>query len=146
MIMCIDTQRSITRPCPKICTPPPLCFAPILMKDAQCAESNENKKFPIYIFSSYRENSSKIDKNEHKLIITKKIKIWNMIFLSIQHIILHLSCKFYHFWIFFIWKTLKRLLRNMPLTLTCSRLGTTNPKKKSSSWIFFLHIFVVEIF
>ena len=41
-----------------ICRPPPLSFAPIFRKDAQCAESNEF--FSHFYFSSYCENSKKI--------------------------------------------------------------------------------------
>ena len=56
-----------------------------------------------------------------------------MIFLSIQHIP-HFSCKYNHsekknlIWIYFF-ETLKRLLRNMPLMLTCSDYGPPILKK-----------------
>ena len=48
-------------------TPPlPLSFAPVLMKDAQCAESNEKNQFSEYYFTSCRENSLKIGSFEYK--------------------------------------------------------------------------------
>ena len=63
-----------------------------------------------------------------KMTTARKIKIGkigNLIFLSIQYSP-HLLCKFDHFWkkkLFWhmthAWKTLKRLVQNMPLTLTC---------------------------
>ena len=41
----------------RICRPPPpLSFAPIFMKDTQCAESNEKSIYDFY-FSSYRKNA-----------------------------------------------------------------------------------------
>ena len=39
--------------------PLPLSFAPVFMKDAQCAESNEKSIFR-FLFMSYRKNSSRI--------------------------------------------------------------------------------------
>ena len=43
-------------------TPSPLSFAPVLMKDAEFAESNKKTIFRLFqfYFSSYRENSSKM--------------------------------------------------------------------------------------
>ena len=61
---------------------------------------------------------------------TREKKIGKLIFLSIQHI-LHLSCKFDHFWIFFfilMHAKLKRFFWNAVDT-NLFRLGSPNPKK-----------------
>ena len=73
------------------------------MKDAQCAEQNENmiKIFSDFYFSGYREKfienyGDDVTKNDQKMTITRKIKIRILIFFSIQ-LIPDLSCKFVQF-------------------------------------------------
>ena len=49
---------------------PPLSFAPVLMKDAQCAESKEKSIFPIFIFRGILKIHGELGcfeyKNDHK--------------------------------------------------------------------------------
>ena len=74
-------------------TPPPfLSFDPTVMKDAQCAETNEKSIFQFLFFElswKFMENWGHLST---KMTITQKIKIWNFIFHSIQHCT-HLSWK-----------------------------------------------------
>ena len=88
-----------------------------------------------------------------KMTITGKIKIgkiWNMIFLSIMP---HLSCKFDHFWIFFILmyaspcrQNTKEIVAKYAVDANLFRLGSIKPKKKSSPWIFFIEFFFSNFF
>ena len=107
----------------RICRLPPLSFALIFIKDSQCTKSNEKS----ILWSLFFEISWKFIENwlfsSIKMTITQKKKK-SEIFMIVLHIqpILHLSCKFDHFWIkkfdFDVCMTLKKLLWNMLLTLT----------------------------
>ena len=120
-----------------------ISFDPIFMEDAQCAEMNEKSTFQFLFFELswkiHRKLGTKITKNYHNS--KNKIgKIWNMIFLSIQHI-LHLSCKFDQFW-----KKKLILMYACPgcfLTLEKKidifflQKYLNNKKKKKKIWFFF---------
>ena len=43
----------------RICRPPPLSFDPVLMEDAQCAETNK-KSVNLFLFFGYREIHRKL--------------------------------------------------------------------------------------
>ena len=79
----------------RICTspPPPLSFDPVFMDDGECAVwygKNYEKILQFIFFELW----VKIWVNwSTKVTITRKIKIGNLVFLSIQPI-LDLSCKF----------------------------------------------------
>ena len=83
------SQLSISRP-------PTLSLAPVLMKDAKCAESNEKSIFRFLFFKLLWKFIKNWRHLSTKKTITPKIKIWNLIFLMIQPIP-DISCKFDYF-------------------------------------------------
>ena len=114
----------------RICRPPSSQFWSSFHKRCEMCRNEWKINFPIFIFRVIVKIHRKLTVFRLKMTITPKIKIGKIldsIFLLIQ-LIPHLTCKFDNFWkknyIFFILmyacKTMNRLLRNMPLTLTCS--------------------------
>ena len=92
-------------------------------------------KFSDFYFSSYREKF--IENWGDKMTITRKIKIGNLIFLSIQPIP-DLSCKFDNFWRNFILIHMYPCMQKWRLFLNAVdtnqfRLGSTHPKKNSQT-------------
>ena len=73
----------------RICTPP--------FRFSQCAETNEKNNYLSFIFRVIATIHRKLTIFGTKIAITRKIKIGNLIFLSIQPIP-DLSCKFDYFW------------------------------------------------
>ena len=84
----------------RICRPPPLSFAPIFMKDAHSAESNDSDFYRVdsiyfFLIFNFRVKVIFVLKTVNFRCIftkTRKIKIEKLIFPSIQHIA-HLPLK-----------------------------------------------------
>ena len=96
------------------------------------------KKFSDFYFSSYCEkfieNWRFLERKWLKMTITRKINI-GKIWFFFRFSRFRIFSKFDYFWNFsHACKTMKRLLQNMPLTLTCSNYDPIIFKKKSSPW------------
>jgi len=124
--------------------PPPKFWSHCHERCAMCW--NEWKiHFPFFSFS---ELSWKFIENwghlSTKMTITRKIKIWNLIFLSIQPIPL-LSCKFKHFWkekiwIFMFFKYVRTFLKKK-IQIFYFFGGAFAPYQKTSRiWEFYFRI------
>ena len=77
-------------------TPPlPFSFGPVFMDDGKCAEQNEknNKKFPDFYFSSYREKfmMSQNDQKIHSMIIRPVYNGEYMLKISVEKNIFKMS-------------------------------------------------------